>query len=234
MHSREGEKQMGWRWLRRAPGGLFLPPAGQSRAGALGVLSGTFNPPTCAHFLLAAEAARQLRLDEILFVLPETPPHKGKIEAPLEDRAEMLLCAIAAEPRFSAAVCDRGLLTEIHQALAPHYAWSLRMIFLLGRDAAERIHVRWPYPDTKQAMAEMFSRFEMGVADRNGRFALPAGLPAARYSGKIHALWLPPEAGTISSSRVRVQAGAGNSLEGLVAPEVAAYIKLKCLYVAGH
>jgi nicotinate (nicotinamide) nucleotide adenylyltransferase len=234
MHSREGEKQAGWRWLRRAPGGLVLAHAAESQDGALGVLSGTFNPPTCAHFLLAAEAARQLALDEVLFILPETPPHKAKIEAPLEDRAEMLLRAIAGEPRFSAAICDRGLLTEIHQALAPHYAQSLRTVFLVGRDAAERILVRWPYPHPEQAMAEMFSRFEMGVADRSGRFALPGGLPAARYSGKIHALWLPPEAGTISSSRVRAEAGAGIPLEGLVAPEVAAYIKLKGLYKAGH
>jgi hypothetical protein len=87
----------------------------------LGVFSGTFNPPTLAHLLLAREAARQLAPDEFLFVVPEVPPHKADLEAALADRAEMLKRTLAGEARFTAALSSHGLLINIHRALVPEY-----------------------------------------------------------------------------------------------------------------
>ena len=40
----------------------------------LGILPGTFNPPTLAHIALARAALAQV--DEVLFVLPREFPHK--------------------------------------------------------------------------------------------------------------------------------------------------------------
>ena len=130
------------RWLRRAPAGIVTSASAGGRpepsAPRLGVLSGTFNPPTRAHLALAEHASRELRLDEVLFVLPETPPHKKQLEASLEDRAEMLLRALAGSKEFSAAIATHGLFLDIHRALAPHYPPGTRVFFLVGEDAAER------------------------------------------------------------------------------------------------
>ena len=179
------------RWLRRAPAGIVTSASAGGRpepsAPRLGVLSGTFNPPTRAHLALAEHASRELRLDEVLFVLPETPPHKKQLEASLEDRAEMLLRALAGSKEFSAAIATHGLFLDIHRALAPHYPPGTRVFFLVGEDAAERILLDWPYEDPAQALEEMFRRFEFAVARRGTRqkftrsTSRPSGKPFRRH-----------------------------------------------------
>jgi nicotinate (nicotinamide) nucleotide adenylyltransferase len=215
------------RWIGRARDGIASHSGTAMR---LGVLSGTFNPPTCAHLQLAEAAARQLALDEVLLVVPEIPPHKAELAAGLADRAEMLRRAVAGQRRFSAAVSTHGLLVDIHYALAPHYPPATREYFLLGGDAAERILLRWPYTHRAEALAEMFAYFEFAVADRGKRFELPAHDLATRYAGKIHSLALPPEWELVSASRARCLAADGASLDGVVVPEVAEYIALHGLY----
>src|SRR5438105_1593079 len=73
----------------------------------LGILPGTFNPPTRAHLALARAAEAQV--DEVLFVLPREFPHKAYEGASFEERIEMLRLAVDGEPRFSIASTDAGL-----------------------------------------------------------------------------------------------------------------------------
>ncbi|HEV1995143.1 MAG TPA: nicotinate-nicotinamide nucleotide adenylyltransferase [Candidatus Acidoferrum sp.] len=216
------------RWIARARGGILQHAGPVMR---LGVLSGTFNPPTRAHSQLAETAAWQLALDEVLFVLPEIPPHRSELAAGLADREEMLRRAVAGEPRFSAAVSSHGLLVEIHCALAAHYPPATRAFFLLGRDAAERILVRWPYANREEALVQMFTRFEIAVAERNGRFEIPADDAAARFAGKIHSLTLPSRWDLVSATRVRERVARAESIEDALAPEVAAYVSARGLYL---
>ncbi len=222
------------RWLRHAPGGLSSDNQRASLApGTLGVLSGTFNPPTRAHLALGIAAVSQLGVSEVLFVLPIAPPHKSRLEAPLEHRAEMLVRAVGGDPRFSAAISTHGLFTDICRALEPEYPRDTRVIFLLGRDAAERILLRWPYADPDRAFEEMFARFECAVAERDGRFELPGSATAARHRDKIHSLALPEACGRLSATLARARAAAGEPLDDIVVPEVAAYISGCGLYRRG-
>jgi nicotinate-nucleotide adenylyltransferase len=220
-------QEPGLRWLLRAREGIA---ARQAQAPRLGVLGGTFNPPTRAHLILAAEATRALDLHEVLFVLPETPPHKGRLEAPLGDRAEMLTRAIASEPRSSAAVCTHGLLLDIHRAVAPEYPRETRIIFLTGRDAAERILLHWPYDDPLRALDAMFARFEFGVAAREGAFRFPPESAAARHAAKVHSFRLPPEFEPISATHVRKSLARGESVDQLLPSAVALFIRERGLY----
>src|SRR5437899_1696718 len=121
------------RWLRRAPAGISVKGADAPRPPRLGVLSGTFNPPTRAHLALAEAALAALALEEVLFVLPEVLPHKDQLEASLEAREEMLLLAIARNPKFSAGVTSHGLFLDIHRAVVPHFPTDTRTYFLTGR-----------------------------------------------------------------------------------------------------
>ena len=65
----------------------------------IGVLPGTFNPPTSAHLALA-EAA-MAHVDRVVFVLPRVLPHKDYEGVPFEER--LALVKHVAEPRFGVA-----------------------------------------------------------------------------------------------------------------------------------
>lgn len=214
------------RWLRRAWSG--------QRRGAevlrLGVLSGTFNPPTRAHLALAERAAEQLTLDEVVFVLPEMPPHKEQLEATLEERAELLVAAIRLRPDFSAAIVSHGLFLEIHEALEREYPPGIRMFILVGQDTAERILLRWPYEDSEEALRQMFARFDIVVADRGKAFQLPADSPAARNTSKIHLLQMRGGTAHISATRARERLQRDEPIADLVPPGVEDLIRRRGLY----
>ncbi len=218
------------RWLRRAPAGISVKGADAPRPPRLGVLSGTFNPPTRAHLALAEAALAALELAEVLFVLPEVLPHKDQLEASLEAREEMLLLAIARNPKFSAGVTSHGLFLDIHRAVAPHFPTDTRMYFLTGRDAAERILLRWPYANPQQAVAEMFARFELAVAGRGGGFQLPPGSPAALFAQRIHRLEMPSGTEDLSATLARQRAAREKSIDSVVPKEVGEYIAARQLY----
>ena len=88
-------------FLHRAPG---LPAH-------IGVLPGAFNPVTVAHLALAHAALA--RVDQVVFVLPRTFPHKEYSGAGIESRAALLLALAVGSPSFSVACADGGLFIEI-------------------------------------------------------------------------------------------------------------------------
>ncbi len=213
------------RFIRRAPRGI-VATGGKA---ALGVLGGTFNPVTSGHLALANQAQEHFQLDEILFVLPARLPHREPREASLEDRLAMLELALQPYPCYSLAVSTHGIFLDIAQALESHYPREARLLFLIGADAANRI-LLWDYPDRKEALREMFHRFELAIARREGELQLPNDPELAPYRARIHTLEMPTEVQRISSTRVRELCGQGKSLEGLVPAEVASYIRTRNLY----
>ncbi len=214
-------------WLRQAPQGIH---ARRPAAPRLGVLSSPFNPPTRAHLALAEAALTQLDLHEVVCVLPARLPHKPELELPLSVRADLLRRALENHPRMGAALCSGALLLEIYEALAPVYPAGTRVYFLLGSDAAERILLAWPYPDRAAALAAMFSRFEVAVADREKKFD-PASDPLLRaYAHRIHRLQLDPQLVRISSTAVREGLKRGEPVRDALPEAVAAAIETLGLY----
>lgn len=172
----------------------------------LGILPGSFNPPTIAHLGLL-EAARP-HVDELLCVIPRAFPHKDFHGARLEQRLEMLLAAgLPAE--CSIAVSERGLFSEIAEECRVTYAVPLRPVFICGRDAAQRI-VEWNY-GREGAIEEMLLRFELLVAPRGGHYEPPAPL---RLS--IHRLPVTEDRMHVSSTEVRERLRRGEPWEHLV------------------
>jgi nicotinate (nicotinamide) nucleotide adenylyltransferase len=199
----------------------------------LGVLSSLFNPPTRAHLALAAAALRQLSINDVVFLLPVVPPHKKEVAATLEQRAEMLRLALCDIPECSAAICTHGLFLEMARALRECCPEGTQFTFLMGRDAAQRILVEWPYTDREAALAEMFSLFSVAVADRDGSFHFPEDALGRRYADRIARVTLEAEFAEHSSTRARAAAARGEALEKLVPSLVAEYIRAHGLYAAG-
>ncbi|HWB99488.1 MAG TPA: adenylyltransferase/cytidyltransferase family protein [Bryobacteraceae bacterium] len=176
----------------------------------LGILPGSFNPPTVAHLALL-EAARD-HVDELLCVLPRTFPHKQYHGATLEQRIEMLRVS-GLPSECSIAISEGGLFAEIAEECHTAYAAPLRPLFICGRDAAERI-VAWDY-GRDGAIEEMLLRFELLVASRGGHYDAPAAL-----QHRIHRLAAHDDLPAVSSTTVRENIASGGEWESLVAEPI--------------
>lgn len=187
------------RFLRKAP----VAPA------RLGILSAAFHPPTRAHLAIAQTALDLFETDEVLFVLPESFPHKHYGEIGLEARIEMLLKATQHEPRYSVGVTEGGLFLEIARECRSAYQAGVRLRFLCGRDAASRI-VEWDY-GTHPPIEEQLREYELLVAPRKGDYRPPAGLPDA-----VSSLPMSLEFDDVSSTEVRSAIASGRTWEHLV------------------
>jgi nicotinate-nucleotide adenylyltransferase len=188
---------------------LIRQPRGEPQR--LGILPGTFNPVTVAHLALARAAMPYV--DEVVFVLPRLLPHKAYSGATFDERLELLRAAIAAEPRWSAASSEGGLFREIAAEFREAYGHEVRLVFLCGRDAAERI-ASWDY-GRAGAFHEMLHEFELLVASRNGHF-----VPSGDTGGSIRHVALEADFDPVSATEVRTRLAAGGDWEHLVPPAI--------------
>jgi len=177
----------------------------------LGILPGTFNPVTLAHLALASAAAGQV--DEVVWVLPRSLPHKEYTGATFAQRVDMLSTALCGQPRCSIAASAGGLFVEIAEECRAAYGEHVRLTFLCGRDAAERI-VNWDYGRPGE-FARMLRQFDLLVAARGGEYEPPAGLQAA-----IRRLPLAAGFEYVSASDVRCRIAHGEPWEHLVPPAI--------------
>ena len=173
----------------------------------VGILAGSFNPPTIAHRELAHCA--QFEVDELLCVAPSVLPHKPYFGANLEQRLWMLAHSELPEP-FSIAASERGLFVDIAGECRVHYGESTELYFLCGADAAERI-LTWDY-GRPGAVDEMLWQFSLLVAPR----AHCAYVPPARFESRIRAMPLGEPFQMVSSTEVRERIRSGMAWEHLV------------------
>jgi cytidyltransferase-like protein len=153
---------------------MELITASDIRPVRLGLLPGSFNPPTCAHLALA-ESALGL-VDQVLLVIPRAFPHKSWEGASPEQRIEMLRRVTAGRPRIGAAIADGGLFIEIAREARTMFPGA-ELHILCGRDAAERI-IGWDYGESG-AIGQMLQEFGLLVAPRHGIYAPPPHLSHA-------------------------------------------------------
>jgi nicotinate-nucleotide adenylyltransferase len=182
----------------------------------LGVLPSAFNPPTRAHMALAESALATV--DEVLFVLPRGFPHKVYEDATFEQRLAMLVAAAGSEPRYSIAASERGLFIEIADECREAYGDAAHLLFICGRDAAERI-IAWDYGEP-DGFRRMLDRFELLVAARRGEYE-----PPAEIRGRVHALSVPAEVGDISATEVRERLRRGEPWEHLVPGKIVPLVR---------
>jgi len=177
-----------------------------SKPRKLGILAGSFNPPTIAHFELANAAG--FKVDEVLCVVPRVFPHKEYFGATAEQRVEMLMHSGLTVPH-SIATGEEGLFVDIARACRAHYESDTRLYLICGRDAAERI-LTWDY-GRPGVVEEMLNEFELLVAPRGGHFQAPA-----EFQGCIHSLDLRGDHDFVSSSEVRERIACREPWEHLV------------------
>ena len=176
----------------------------------LGVLAGSFNPPTIAHEELASAAG--FYVDEVLCVVPSALPHKEYFGATLDQRLEML-AATYIPLLGSIASSEAGLFVDIARECKSCYGPDVGLFFVCGRDAAERV-LNWDY-GRPGAVEEMLKEFELLVAARQGEFEAPPHLRS-----RVHRIYMRSDHDAVSSTEVRERIARGQPWEHLVPREI--------------
>jgi nicotinate (nicotinamide) nucleotide adenylyltransferase len=176
--------------------------------GRVGILAGSFNPPTVAHFeLLRAGSAE---VDQVVCVVPKVFPHKEYFGATLPQRLHMLRAASSGwEQPLTIATSERGLFIDIAREYHEQVSAGTRISLLCGADAAERI-IDWDYGEA-ESIEEMLEHFELLVAPRQSIYE-----PPPKLAPRIRSLELRGEYHHVSSTEVRERIRQGKPWEHLV------------------
>jgi nicotinate-nucleotide adenylyltransferase len=190
-----------------------------------GIMGGTFDPIHNGHLFLALEAMHVCQLERVLLIPNRVPPHKAAPGVGAEQRWDMLLQAIAPEPRL------QGSRMELERE-GPSYTLDTvrelsaenELVFICGADAFAS---KWHRPD---AVLEQLDMLLMAH-----RFGVPPELPAVlaelpeALRAKVRHLDFPDIA--ISSSDLRLRIAQGRPFRYLVPDAVHRYITEQRLYL---
>ena len=192
----------------------------------VGIFFGSFNPIHNGHVALADYIARNSDLDEVWLVVSPLNPLKRTIAdtlVPNEQRLDMVRLALRS--------CERLFASDIEFSLPlPNYTINtLRALkskypetdfsLIIGADNLA-LFERWKDSDV------IMSNFDMLVYPRPG---VDLGSLMQKYP-KVRVLENAP-LHDISSTEIRRRISSGESVSGLVNPEVEEYIKDKKLYL---
>ena len=195
----------------------------------IGIFGGSFDPIHKEHTNFAYAAIESLHLDKLIVMPAHIPPHKpGRTLSSDLDRLEMCRLAFSDVPK--AEISDYEISkggTSYTYLTCAHFKEKFSqadVFFLVGTDML-RDFPTWKEPQKilENATLAVCGRAEMGVwwEEEQRAFIAKFGKPFARvdYNGA-----------KVSSTEIRVLAGAGMRLTEFLEEKVAAYIQEKGLY----
>lgn len=194
----------------------------------VGLMCGTFDPPHLGHLILAETAARQIPLDEVLFLPVGQPPHKQEVTA-AQHRVAMTTHAIADNPDFSLNTTDverpaphytADLIPILHQQYPDAQFW-----FIMGGDSLATLA-------TWERASVLIEMCKLAVLERPGEVidweALEKTLPEVRSAVRL----LSGLSMHISSTQIRQDLAASSRLRYVLPESVQLYIAEQGLYQA--
>jgi nicotinate-nucleotide adenylyltransferase len=205
--------------------------AGPDQRHSLGVLGGTFNPPTLGHLAIAGHAREQLGLERVVLVPTGSPPHK-QIDGDPGPQRRLEMCRLLVHGAEGLSVCaietERDgpsytvdTLRELHERHP-----ETELTFIVGADVAGTLP-SWHEP------LELLELATLAVAGRPGSDRSAVLDAVASLGGAQRVRFLDAPLIDVSSSRAREQAAAGEPIERLVGADVAEYVAEHALYGAG-
>ena len=170
------------------------------------------------HLAAARAVGDRLRLDQVRFIPASTQPFKGAHHAPAGARAEMLDLAVRGDPRL---IVDRRELGRPGPSYMMDTLRALRADFpadqlflMLGADAARDLPA-W---------------HESGLVPGMATIVVHARPGAERPTLPWPVEWVDVAAPDVTATAIRHSVAAGKSIDQMVPPGVAAYIRSHGLY----
>ena len=209
------------------------PPTPGAR---LGLLAGSFNPPTIAHQTLAQAGLTSGGLDRVWYTLSTLTVDKEVVTgAGLEDRLLLLDLLVAADDRLGVLLLNRGLYVDQARLIRAAFPAIGELVFLVGFDKIVQILDPRYYDDRDAALAQLFALATFLVAPRGGDEApaLAALLDRTenrRFAGAVRPLDLPPSLRGVASSSIRSGLADGRQPDQTVPTEVTAFVEATGLY----
>lgn len=208
------------------PGLIFVsdPPDLEAVRGRIGVISGSFDPPTNAHLALA-EALNDngCELVLMLYSLRTLPKEErshvpgGSAEPPLLDHEERARCLSELSRRrdwLVAAVCMESLIEE--QALLVARAFpNARPVFGVGSDKLIQIFDPSWYDDRDSSLERLFAAVELDYAVRAGEEEELRRTIAEnpKFAPAMKEVVLPLETQSIASREIRRKVSSGEATD---------------------
>jgi nicotinate-nucleotide adenylyltransferase len=191
-----------------------------------GIFGGAFDPPHNGHLALARAALDHFGLERLVIAVGGQPPLKdAEVGADAETRLRLAEAAFADVPRteVSRIDVDRPQPAYSHDTVR----WASErwggIVFLIGADRFADF-LRWKAPD------EVLRYAQLGVATRPGvsRGQLGEVLSRLERPERVELFEIPVV--DVSSRDIRRRVAAGEPIDALVPPSVAALIVEGDLY----
>ncbi len=186
----------------------------------IGILGGTFNPIHIGHVLIAQTGFEKMRLDEVIFVPCNLPPHKsGRNVISSKDRSKMVEIAIKDFKDFRVSDFEtnnsgKSYTVETIKYFKEVYPKGTKFYFLMGEDNLPSLH-KWKKID------ELLKMVKFVVVNRPGS-------KKNHPTIKVRSLAMPEI--DVSSTYVRSRVNADKTVKYLVPEKVYQYIKKHNLY----
>lgn len=183
----------------------------------VGILGGTFNPPHVGHLILAQTMKQALKLEKIIFIPNNRPPHKNIYLSDARHRLNMVKLAIRGNP------CFEVLDWEIKQGGVSYTVDSLKFLkgkakrrvffLIIGSELANDFHNWRDYKEIKRtAKITVAKRKDSPLKKKNGFIVIE--IPQVE----------------ITSSMIRKNIERGLSIRYMVPEAVFKYIHKNRLY----
>ena len=214
----------------------------------VGVFGGTFDPPHLGHLLLAETIQEQFKLDELLFVPCNEPPHKKRSDlTPALHRYAMVVAATLQNPAFSPSPLEvnrpgKSYSIDTVRALVDELGAAAQVFLVAGLDsfleietwkeseelleACSFIVVSRPSNSFDRVHEMLPESVHTRLVDVRGDVAIDTSMNDLRIY-LSDAVYLD-----LSSTEIRRRARAGESNRYRVASEVERYIHTHELYAA--
>lgn len=192
-----------------------------------GILGGTFNPPHLGHLHAAQLAHDALKLDRVLFIPTNIPPHKTLPEntASPEARCEMVRLLTADTPwaQLDTIEIDRGGASYTVDTLrALHERGEDDLHLIIGTDMLLSFDKIWRAPDEIARLAAL----SVCARENEDWDALERKAELLRETLGATVELVRGDSLTISSTELR----RGGDLHRFTAPGVASFIEQQHLY----
>jgi len=185
----------------------------------IGILGGTFNPVHIGHLILAEEVLEKLRLDRVIFIPANLPPHKDNVDIASPNlRLKMIKSAIKGNKNFAVSEIEikrpgRSYTIDTLRTLKEKYPKD-ELFFIIGSDLLKYLN-EWKDLNEIMNMVKFIAATRPGYPLEN--------IPSYIQTLKIRAV-------DISGFSVRQCIKEGKSFRYLVPEPVFNFIKKNKLY----